>query len=297
MMKRMNRRIPVWTLLLAAMAGAQPLAGVIDIHVHADPDSRPRSIDAIDLARIAKDRGMRALLLKSHWEPTASMAYLVRKAVPGIEVFGGIDLNRSVGGVNPEAVERMAGIKGGYGRVVWMPTFDSENQVRYSKEDRPFVPVARSGELLPEVKQVIAMAVKYGLTVETGHSSAAEGLLIVREARRQGARVVVTHAMLAPVHMSIADMQTAARDGAYIEFVYNGLTGAGKEFETQDYAKALRAVGPDHCILASDMGQPGNPLHPDALERFFDSLRQAAFKPEEIAVMAKRNPARALGLE
>jgi len=239
---------------------------------------------------------MRGLVLKSHYEPTASMAYLVRKAVPGIEVIGGIDLNRTVGGVNPEAVERMAQIKGGYGRVVWFPTFDAENQVRFSKENRPFVAVARGSQLLPEVKQVIALAVKYGLTVETGHSSAAEGLLIVREARRQGARAVVTHAMLAPVQMSIADMQAAAREGAYIEFVYNGLVGPGKEFETGDYVKAIRAVGAEHCILASDLGQAGNPVHPAGLEEFFRALRAAGVSDGEIEVMAKRNPARALGL-
>src|SRR5262249_27084498 len=162
---------------------------------------------------------MRALVLKSHWEPTASLAYLVRKAVPGIEIFGGIDLNRSVGGINPTAVERMASVKGGWGRVVWMPTFDAENQVRYSKENRPFVAVSKGGELLPEVKEVIAAAAKRGLTLETGHSSPAECLAIVREARRQGVeRIVVTHAMLAPVGMSIPQMQEAAKDGAYIEF-------------------------------------------------------------------------------
>src|ERR1051325_8621716 len=149
-------------IAIASAAWAQTsLDGVVDIHVHADPDSRPRSIDAIDLAKMAKARGMRALVLKSHYEPTASMAYLVRKAVPGIEIFGGIDLNRSVGGVNPEAVERMASIKGGWGRVVWMPTFDSENQGRYSKENRPSVPVAKGGDLLPPVKEVIAVAVKH----------------------------------------------------------------------------------------------------------------------------------------
>src|SRR5436305_11303231 len=77
------------------------LNGVIDIHVHSDPDSVPRSIDAIDLARLAKERGMRGLVLKNHYEPTTSLAYVVAKVVPGISVFGGIDLNRSVGGVNP----------------------------------------------------------------------------------------------------------------------------------------------------------------------------------------------------
>ena len=102
------------------------------------------------LSEAGNNRGMRALVLKSHWEPTASMAYLVRKAVPGIEIFGGIDLNRSVGGVNPTAVERMASIKGGWGRVVWMPTFDSENQVRYSKENRLFVGSRRAGNCCPK---------------------------------------------------------------------------------------------------------------------------------------------------
>jgi hypothetical protein len=36
--------------------------GTIDIHVHSDPDNRPRSIDAIDVAKLARDRGMRAIV-------------------------------------------------------------------------------------------------------------------------------------------------------------------------------------------------------------------------------------------
>src|SRR5580704_12007954 len=84
----------------AALLG-QTLNGAIDIHVHSDPDSTARSIDAIDVAKLAKSRGMRGLVLKNHYEPTAGLAYIVRKEVPGIEVFGGIDLNLSGGGVNP----------------------------------------------------------------------------------------------------------------------------------------------------------------------------------------------------
>src|SRR6266478_5268495 len=186
--------------LFACMAHAQSdLNGVIDIHAHVDPDSMPRSIDAIDLARLAKQRGMRGLVLKNHYESTAALAYIVRKEVPGIEIFGGIDLNLTVGGVNPAAVERMVLMKGGWGRIVWMPTFDAENQVRYSKQNRPFVSVSRGGQLLPEVKQVIALVAQHHLTLETGHSSSAECLMLIREARRQGVEhIVVTHAMLAP---------------------------------------------------------------------------------------------------
>jgi hypothetical protein len=269
------------------LAQEQSLAGVADIHVHSSPDSTPRSIDAIDLARLAKAQGMRGLVLENHYEPTAPLAYIVRKGVPGIEIFGGIDLNLSVGGMNPTAVEHMAAITGGYGRFVWMATFDSENQVRFSKENRPFVRVARDGQLLPATK-----------AVETGHSSAEEGLLLVREAKEHGVqRMVVTHAMLQPTHMSEAQMLEAAKMGAYIEFVYNGLTGSGKQFDFADYAKAIRYVGVDHCILSSDMGQPKNPLHPDGLLAFFRGLSEQGFTPAEIDRRAKKNPARLLGLE
>ena len=56
---------------------------------------------------------MRAIVLKNHYEPTASLAYIVRKEVPGIEVFGGISLDLTNGGVNPAAVEWMTKVKGG----------------------------------------------------------------------------------------------------------------------------------------------------------------------------------------
>jgi hypothetical protein len=282
---------------LAARGQPSRLDGVIDIHAHTAPDSIPRSIDALDLAKLAKQRGMRGLVLKNHYESTAALAYVVRKEVPGIEVFGGIDLNRSVGGVNPAAVERMVLMKGGWGRVVWMPTFDSENQVRYSKENRPFVSVAKDGRLLPEVEEVIALVAKNQLTLETGHSSPEEGLLIVREARRQGVRhVIVTHAMAAPVRMTIPQMREAAKEGAYIEFVYGALLGPNG-LKIEDYIRAIREVSPTSCILSSDLGQVGNPLHPDGLSSFFQALLKQGISQADIDIMSKTNPARALGLE
>jgi len=287
-----------FSLLSGAVLCGQTLTGVVDIHVHADPDSVARSIDAVDLAKLAKSRGMRALLLKSHYEPTASMAYLVRKAVPGIEVFGGIDLNLPVGGINPAAVERMTMMKGGWGRVVWMPTFDAENQVRFSKEKRPFVSVSKNGVLLPEVTAVLVLIGRHRLTLATGHSTPQENLLLIRTAKDLGIeRIVVTHPMLSPVRMTIDQMKQAAAMGAYLEFVYNGVAGRGKESGMSDYAKAIRAIGPDHCILSSDLGQAGNPLHPDGLEAYFKAMRAEGFSLAEIDQMSKTNPAKVLGLD
>ena len=273
------------------------LAGAIDIHVHNLPDDRPRSIDAVDVAILARTRGMRGLVLKNHFESTAGIAYLVRKLVPGIEVFGGIDLNRTVGGINPAAVEHMVKVTGGFGRVVWMPTFDAENQVRTSKEERPFVSVSRGGALLPEVKQVIALIAKHDLIMATGHSSAAEGLLLLDEARRQGVqRLVVTHAMNPPISMTVEQMKQAAALGARIEFVGSTMRDAGADARVMRFAETIRAVGPANCILSSDLGQAGNPLPPDGFGEFLVALRAKGFTDAEMQTMARDNPARLLGL-
>jgi hypothetical protein len=276
---------------------ARALAGAIDIHVHNLPDDRPRSIDAVDVAMLARARGMRGLVLKNHFESTAGIAYLVRKLVPGIEVFGGIDLNRTVGGINPAAVEHMIKVTGGFGKVVWMPTFDSENQVRTSKEDRPFVSVSRNGALVPEVRQVIALIAKHDLVLATGHSSAVEGLLLLEEAKKQGVRrSVVTHAMNAPISMTVAQMKQAAALGARIEFVGSTMRDAAADARVTRFADAIRAIGPANCILSSDLGQAGNPLPPDGFGEFLVALRAKGFTDAEIDTMSRANPALLLGL-
>ena len=94
----------------------QELKGIIDIHAHVGPAtdlSLPRTFDAIEITQLAARHGMRAINMKQHYLETASWAYLVSRVVPGIKVFGGIALNRSVGGLNVNAVEQVATFKGG----------------------------------------------------------------------------------------------------------------------------------------------------------------------------------------
>ena len=289
--------IAAFTQRNSASDGAALLSGSIDIHVHSDPDNRPRSIDAIDVAKLAHSRGMRAIVLKNHYDPTAALAYIVRKEVPGIEVFGGIDLNLTVGGMNPIAVEHMTEVSGGWGRFVWMSTFDAENQVRYSKENRPFVSVARNGQLLPEVKQVLSVIAKHNLVLATGHVSPDEALLLLREGRQQGVRhMIVTHAMNEPVLMNIPQMQEAARLGAFLEFVGGSLAGPEAAARMDRFADAIRKIGPDFCVLSSDLGQKGNALPPDGFGQFLAALQSKGFTREEIERMSKRNPAQLLNL-
>src|ERR1700741_1776380 len=177
----MRSQLAAMFLVFSLSANAQTLSGAIDMHAHAAPDGVARKLDAIDLARLAKERGMRAIVLKNHYEPTQSLAFIVRKEVPGIEVFGGISLDLTVGGVNPAAVEWMTKVRGGYGRVIWMATFDSEDNA--APEGRPFARVAKDGKLVPEVVQVIGIIAKNNLVLETGHSSPAEALMLIREGK------------------------------------------------------------------------------------------------------------------
>src|SRR5262249_37927189 len=146
------------------------LLGAIDLHAHHDPDSYPRDLDGFEVAKLARDRGLRGIVLKNHWEETAGLAYLARKyATPGFEVFGAVTLDTAVGGVNPQAVRYMVDVVGSRGRIVWMPTHDSEHEVRYNKETRPFVSVSRDGKLLPNVNEVIAIVAQHDLALATGH--------------------------------------------------------------------------------------------------------------------------------
>jgi ABC-type molybdate transport system substrate-binding protein len=282
--------------------GLEPIAssvltGAIDIHVHTEPDSRPRSVDGIEAAQQAKARGMRAIVLKNHYEYTSGLAYIVGKQVPGIQVFGGVDLNLTVGGMNPAAVEYMAATTGGRGKLVWMSTFDAENQVKFSKENRPFVSVARNGQLLQATKEVIAAIAKHNLVLATGHVSPDEGLMLVREAKRQGVQhIVITHAMNDPVRMSVAQMQEAARLGAFIEFVGGNINDADGRARMDRFADAIKRIGPEFCILSTDLGQRGNPLPSDGFAAFIDAMKAHGLTDAQIDRMARRNPATLLGL-
>lgn len=293
-------RLTVLLLASSALSLAQ-LQGVVDVHVHSDPDSVPRKLDALDTARLAREAGVRAIVLKNHWAPTVQLAYTVAKVVPGIEVFGAISLDRAVGGLNPEAVKQAAAFAGRKLRIVWMPTFDSENNVRFNRQDTPFVAVSRHGRLLPETIEVLKLIAKEKLVLATGHSSAAEDLMLVREAKKQGiAQIIVTHPLATPIHMSIQDMQEAASLGAYIELCGNAVLPTQPRdgrIPVAEYLKTIRSVGPEQVILSGDFGQAVNPPHAEAWRQFLDIVRQAGVSNSDVDVMAKTNPAKLLGLD
>jgi hypothetical protein len=291
------------------------LRGAIDIHAHLDPDGygpghNGRSLDVLDMARLAEEAGMRGFVIKQHYDQSADSAYLVRKLHPDLEVFGGIGTNFATGGLNPAAIRQMADVKGGWGRIVWMPTWDAEHYVKHHGNDRPFISVAKDAKLLPETKALIAAVAEVSgktrvsngtLAIATGHNAPEEVLLMVREARGLGLQVVVTHPLLESVGMSLEQMQDAVEMGAYLEFV---TAFTRQEATIREYVEAIRAIGPEHCIVSSDRGQGRGPeghdgptaTHTAGLAEAAAILRKNGFAEADLDLMFKTNPARLLGL-
>jgi hypothetical protein len=108
--------------------------------------------------------------------------------------------------------------------------------------------------------------------------------------------MVVTHAMSPPILMNAAQMQEAAKLGAFIEFVGGSLASGDTGARVGRFVDAIRLIGPGSCILSSDLGQAGNPLPTDGFAMFLLAMRAGGLSEEDVDLMAKRNPARLLGL-
>jgi len=274
------------------------LVGAIDLHAHHGPDSYARQWDAFEVAKLAKERGMRGVVLKNHWTETAGLALLVRKyGTQGIEVFGSVTLDTPVGGVNPMALRYMADVEGNLGRIVWMPTHDSEHEVSYNKETRAKAVASRNGKLIPEVLEVLDLIKERNLTLATGHLTPEEVLMVMAEAKQRGiTRIIVTHPMLGAqfTNMSLPQMQEAVKLGGAIEVTAGALSrdGAAKTRAIE----AIKTLGTQNVFVASDSGLVGTPNHPDALAMAAKSLRAAGFSEQDLNRMFKETPARLVGL-
>jgi hypothetical protein len=286
-----------------------PAQGTIDFHVHSDPDVFGRSVDDIDVAVLAKRKGMRGLVLKNHVTMTADRAALVMKVVPGIEIFGGIVLNNAVGGINPAAVEWMHRMAGGRGKVVWLPTFDADMHVKTLVDPKASgIVVAPNGVVTPQVEEVLKIIARENLVLATGHVHAEEVMAVVKRAKELGVKnILVTHALTNIPGLTVQQAAEVAQMGGYIEYCYlQSMTGPGaqhawmrhwKQVTLKDLAKAIPVIGADHIVLSTDLGQHANMTQPDGMEDMITGLLKEGVSQADIDLMAKKNPARLLGLD
>jgi len=287
------------------------LKGSIDTHIHTEEEYailEDGGMDIIQLAKRAQEKGMRAIVVKSLTFETATRAYLTQKQVPGIEVYGGLTLDASVGGMNPASVSAMGRLKLANAKMVWMPVFDSKASVQATGAKRDFVKVSENGKLTPQALATIDTIAKYGFSIGTGHLGADEALLVVRAARARNIPVVVTHALQKPVSMNLQQMKEVARLGGFIEHTaFGDWKGKNSHFfksfykdqpriTVEDMAKCINAIGAEHTIIATDMGQAFSPDPPDGLKWFIMGLKKEGITDQQIDIMVRQNPARLLQL-
>jgi len=285
-----------------------PAAGVIDMHVHSHPDVFGRNMDDIDLATLAKARGMRGILIKNHISETASRAALVMKVVPGIEVFGGIVLNKAVGGINPDAVEWMHRIYGGRGKVVWLPTFESDKHVKtLSKPDAVGLTVAPNGVVSPEMEAILKIIARENLVLATGHVHPEEIIAVVKKGKELGVRnFIITHGLTNVPGLTMAQAKQVTEMGAVIEICFlQFLAGPNAplpflthwvQTNAKTVAQAVKELGVNSVLVSTDLGQSGNMVHPDGVEAAIAAMKKEGLTDADIDTMMRKTPARLLGL-
>jgi hypothetical protein len=265
--------------------------GSIDIHVHAAPDPvASRRFDALELAEAARHAGMRGFIFKSHEYPTVPVAYVLNRAVPGIEVFGAISMDYEVGGLNPAALEASAKMGA---RKVWMPTFSADHWSRSHGGKAGITILDQDGKFVPVVDDLLSIVKQYEMILGTGHLSTDEQLALVREARSRGIRTVVTHA---DFWIPAEAQRTMAEMGAFIEHAYIVCTAGYGGTPAAQIAASIRTHGPAQAILSTDLGQAHNPAPAEGLRMWIAAMLREGFSAREVEVMVKDNPAGLLNL-
>lgn len=287
------------------------LRGVIDMHLHTMPCLFDRPLDDIEAAEGAREAGYRALVLKSIYVPNADRVELVRRIVPGIELFGSLVLNHSVGGLNPEAVRAAIGFGA---KVMWLPTVHAAHHFdHFGAPTYPWlgqragalpqnpVPGIRlldaAGGLKPEVAEILALAKAADLVTGTGHVSVEEVHAVAREARRIGyEKLVQTHVGWHATDWGMEDLKALADLGTRFEFCINPTMPNRQQQSPRKLTDTIRALGVERCFVASDLGQHDN-AHPiEGMRMWLRILALHGFSPAEIDHLARRHPAQLLGL-
>lgn len=277
------------------------LEGAVDLHVHSAPDVWPRRLDDLALAREAAAAGMRAILLKSHHTLTADRAAIVDGLVEGVSVFGGLALNEFVGGLNPAAVEAALALGA---REIWMPTISAANHRRATGTPGEGIGILdEGGGLRPAVHEILRLIAERDVILGTGHLSVQEIQHLVPAARASGVkRILITHPELYVVNMPIAVQQELAGPGVFFERCLIVTVPPGPVIPTgpilplRAIAEAVRQVGVETTVLATDFGQAENPSPVEGLRHYIGGMLDLGFSQAEIARMTRVNPGWLLGL-
>jgi Family of unknown function (DUF6282) len=262
---------------------------MIDLHVHSAPCLFPRKGSDLATAQQFARAGFAGFALKAHFESTVGRAAAVAEAT-GLEVWGGVVLNRAAGGISAEVVA--ATVRTG-GRVVWMPTVDAVGHARAGLPPAgacaglAVPPVDASTE--PAVREILRHIAEADAALATGHLTADEVQWLVPAAIAAGVRrVIVTHGGWRVPRLDTEQLLRLAEQGAIIEITaIQYLDGSSSP---QDLADLACRLGGERCILTSDAGQPANDWAPQVLEDLKATLEQHGLPRSAADAMVTTTP-------
>lgn len=270
----------------------QLLVGAYDLHTHSSPSPFPRAQDGMELIREADRAQMAGIMLKSHYEPTAARAALINLySGCSTKAFGGLVLNWPVGGLNPYAVENALEMGA---KIIWMPTRDAQNSLCFGNMSgdffqRPGISILdENGRLKDSVYDIMDIIVRRGAVLATGHISPQESLVLCREGRRRGVRMVLTHPEFPRTFIPAQTQNEIADLGVIIE--KNWFNVAQGRVTIQEMANTIRLIGSERCFIATDRGQKGLPSPVSELKRFIAELLQAGLTPPELKNLVQTVP-------
>ncbi len=270
--------------------------GAIDLHIHSAPDIVERSVTDLEVTLSSAEMGMRAIVLKNHVTSTVARAKLVNEQVSEIEVFGGITLNRAVGGINPVAVRAMMAMAPTRAKVVWLPTIDAANTKIFNE-----------GNLVPELVEVLKIVAENDLVLATGHLTSRQIRAVVKRARQLGIQnILVTHALAEDPNLDRDMLTWLVEQQVFIELTYlSYLMGPHAAMEKmrstrhvtlQEMVDLIKDLGAGSFVVTSDLGKSNIERPTEGLRHFLHLLRQAGCSPTELTMMLKENPKKLLGL-
>ncbi len=290
------------------------LEGAVDLHVHPSPSPLPRRIGTVEAARLAREAGFRAIVVKSHHHSTVTDVLAVRDEgldeLPGIEVFGGVALNGAVGGLNPMAVD--LALKLG-GRIVWFPTIGSPQHIRHHaahpdlkfpklavhvKPEAPIDVLGEDGALRPEVYEILESIRDADAILASGHMAPDRITAVFTAAREVGVRRMLVNHPNFVIEASHEDARCWVELGAVIEHslcMYDERSSF-HHWDVDTLVQWIEAVGPAHSTLGSDLGQMSNPLPSESFRMIVERLLDRGTPARDVELMVRHNPANLLGL-
>ena len=248
------------------------LEGFIDTHVHTSPDIKPRILNDIEAAYEAKQEKMRAIVIKSHVESTAGRAQIAEK-ISKFKVIGGVCLNSSAGGLNPDAVTVTAELGG---KIVWFPTISA-----------PYISI--NYENTENIMNIIA---EKGLILATGHLKPDNIFLLLDYAQSLKIKKIIVNHPLTGVVGATIDEQKEMSKYAYLEHCFVACMEKHDNLDANVIADSIKEISPERCIMATDFGQSHNPVPVEGMKMFLNSMLNYGIKEKYINKMCIQNPAK-----